>query len=239
MSRLRVVAGTALAVALGPALIARGEADTPRSESGAPARRPDRWPEAKAASGATLGAAIHKNNEILALWPGSPAERAGLQVGDVITHVDGTPASRRDIERRLKAARPGSVMRVTVRRERTALEVEVGLAQSPPERERLPLQVHLTVEPSRTTAGQEVSFAARYVLTGPQPVEVVERREIVKDEQVLGSWEDTFTRSPGRIASEKPVRLAPQAPPGRYLARITLCAEGRQYRAYADFEVRQ
>jgi membrane-associated protease RseP (regulator of RpoE activity) len=184
-----------------------------------------------------MGASLYKNNEILALRPESPAERAGLQVGDVITHMDGARVSRRDIAKRLKAAQPGSIVRVTVTRDGTSREVEVGLVQATP-RELLPIQVRIAVRPSTTTAGQEVSFAARYVLHGDKPVDVVERREIVKDGQVLGTWEDMFTRSPGRVASTKPIRVAPQAVPGNYLARLTLRADGRHYRAYDEFEVR-
>jgi hypothetical protein len=130
------------------------------------------------------------------------------------------------------------VLRVTVNRDGATREVAVDLAPSTAYGARLPIQVRIAVAPDATAAGEEVSFAARYAVVGQNPVEVVERREIIKDGQILGSWLDTFTRSPGRVASEKRVRVDPRAAPGEYLARITLDANGRLYRAYAEFEVR-
>jgi membrane-associated protease RseP (regulator of RpoE activity) len=239
----RGVATAALVLALVSAFTAPAGADRPPSESDAGLRRLEarrrELADAKAATGSTMGALIHKSREILALLPDSPAERAGLRVGDVITHMDGTPVSRNDIARRLKGTQPGTVVRVTVNRDGTSQDIDVSLAPSSHDRSLLPIRLgRISVVPARTAPGQEVTFTIKYWVTGGgNPVQVVERREIVKDRQALANWEDTFSRSRGVFTSEKPVTVAPQAAPGKYLARITLSAGGRQYRAYGEFEV--
>jgi hypothetical protein len=102
---------------------------------------------------------------------------------------------------------------------------------------RAPIEIRsVTIDPPRTRAGAEVAFVVAYDIAGAE-ARVVERREIVKDGQVLATWEDSFTRPAGGFTSEKPVRVAPQATAGRYSARVTLSAGGKEYRQEFEFEV--
>lgn len=72
---------------------------------------------------------------VASLAEDSPAQRAGVQLGDIITHIDGEPISdgRRTMHR-IAMLRPGEVIDVTVRRKQQTLELHaiVGtLRQSP------------------------------------------------------------------------------------------------------------
>ncbi|MGH2844671.1 MAG: S1C family serine protease, partial [Thermoleophilaceae bacterium] len=72
--------------------------------------------------------------EIQGVTPGSPAERAGLQAGDVIVGVDGSPVQDPDdVSRLVGALEPGDEVRVEVRRDgvRRAFEVELGTRPGP------------------------------------------------------------------------------------------------------------
>ncbi len=67
--------------------------------------------------------------EVVHVVPGSPAEAAGLQVGDVIALVDGEPVSELDrFSREIRRRSPGSTMVITTRRgdETFELVVTVG-----------------------------------------------------------------------------------------------------------------
>lgn len=67
---------------------------------------------------------------IVAVAPDSPAERAGLQVGDVVTAVDGDPVdARRTLAGRLLAYEPGDTVVLTVLRAGETLAIEVVLGQ--------------------------------------------------------------------------------------------------------------
>jgi S1-C subfamily serine protease len=62
--------------------------------------------------------------EILTVQPGSAGARAGLSVGDVITHLDGSPApTAAQVVRAFTRARGGSAVVVGIRRNRTHLVV--------------------------------------------------------------------------------------------------------------------
>lgn len=67
---------------------------------------------------------------IVEVAPNSPAEQAGLQVGDVVTAVDGDPVdARRTLAGRLLAYEPGDTVVLTVWRAGETLEIEVVLGQ--------------------------------------------------------------------------------------------------------------
>ena len=67
---------------------------------------------------------------VQAVLPGSPAEKAGIRAGDVITAVDGEPlAGLRGLSKVLKAHRPGDRIVLTVTRDGTPLNVHAVLAE--------------------------------------------------------------------------------------------------------------
>jgi len=67
---------------------------------------------------------------IVKVLPGSPAEKAGLQVDDVITHLDGQPADdQSQLIAAIKRHQPGDVVRLTVKRGEEALEISAKLAK--------------------------------------------------------------------------------------------------------------
>ncbi len=68
----------------------------------------------------------------------SPAEKVGIQAGDVITHVDGKQTTtREELMSAIRAYRPGTTITVTIRREDETLDVSVTLAPlSTPDHQR-------------------------------------------------------------------------------------------------------
>jgi Trypsin-like serine proteases, typically periplasmic, contain C-terminal PDZ domain len=67
---------------------------------------------------------------VQAVLPGSPAEKAGIRPGDVITAVDGRPlAGLRALSEVLKAHRPGDEIAVTVVRGATPRTLRAVLGE--------------------------------------------------------------------------------------------------------------
>ena len=65
----------------------------------------------------------------------SPAERAGLRSGDVITELDGKPVrSNLELERSIIFSPPGSSVEMTIYRDGKQLTVKVVLQEKPPEK---------------------------------------------------------------------------------------------------------
>ncbi len=70
--------------------------------------------------------------EVQEVLPGSPAEEAGLKVGDLIREVDGRPVSTaRPLAELLSAYRPGDRVTLTVEREGREMEIRVTLGRRP------------------------------------------------------------------------------------------------------------
>jgi S1-C subfamily serine protease len=70
--------------------------------------------------------------EIVAVTPGSPAEDAGIQVGDIITKVDGQRVSRvRPLNELILQYQPGDTISLTFMRDGRTRQVEVQLAAQP------------------------------------------------------------------------------------------------------------
>lgn len=68
---------------------------------------------------------------IVRVVPGSPAEKAGLQVGDVLTHLDGRPLDRTaPLAERIGAQKPGTRVLLGGLRGDTVLSVSAQLATS-------------------------------------------------------------------------------------------------------------
>jgi S1-C subfamily serine protease len=69
---------------------------------------------------------------ILAVEPGTPADRGGLRFKDAIVAIDGTPVERLgDLDEILRQRAPGSRISVAIRREGAERTVEVVLARRP------------------------------------------------------------------------------------------------------------
>jgi len=100
--------------------------------------------------------------------PGSPAAKAGIESGDVITAVNGAPAkSDHDLMKKIGDMAPGSTATLTVRRKGEDKTVTVTLDELPqPSRKaasaddtkasNAPVDVGLTLAPAPTEAGQGV-----------------------------------------------------------------------------------
>jgi serine protease Do len=97
-----------------------------------------RIPPARGMLGIAVGDA-KGGARIVRIRPESPAQEAGLEVDDVITHVDGRPAlGNAGLIAAIGSHRPGEVVRLTVRRAGEVLEVSATLMRndSPGSRKR-------------------------------------------------------------------------------------------------------
>lgn len=66
--------------------------------------------------------------------PGSPAERAGLQQGDIVTQINGKPVTdNRDLQITISEISPGSSVALTIFRGGRQQQMNVTLAEQPPE----------------------------------------------------------------------------------------------------------
>ncbi len=82
--------------------------------------------------------------------PDSAARAAGLQAGDVITHMDGQPArSANSLRTYIASQRPGSDIRLTVIRESETFDIDVTLGG----------QLHTAADPQEATADSAVKPA--------------------------------------------------------------------------------
>jgi S1-C subfamily serine protease len=72
---------------------------------------------------------------IASLEPNAPAERAGIERGDIITRIDDTPIKQGgDLRRILRERRPGDTIQVTVARGSTTRTLTARLIEAPRER---------------------------------------------------------------------------------------------------------
>jgi serine peptidase DegS len=84
--------------------------------------------------GRTLGLAPPRGAELIEVYPGSPAALAGLQVGDVITKLNGrTVRNERNAQLYVAGLKPGSRLRVQGRGARGEFDVRVTIEERRPE----------------------------------------------------------------------------------------------------------
>jgi len=82
----------------------------------------------------SLGLEAARGALVAAVMPESPAQRAGLQVGDVILRMDGeTLQEFKDLPRRVAAAKAGSEVTFEVRRQGKTRRLEVEIGRLPSE----------------------------------------------------------------------------------------------------------
>lgn len=104
---------------------------------------PELWPdEPPAAARPWLGLAFRMGDEgalVALVVPGSPAEAAGLRVGDIIIEVDGQRVTvAHPLDEHLQAYAPGDRVQLIVMREGRVREIEVRLEMQPRELPRAP-----------------------------------------------------------------------------------------------------
>jgi len=81
---------------------------------------------------AALGMADPEGSVVAWVTAGGPADKAGLQVGDVILHFgDATPTDERDLLRKIASSPPGREVTLAVLRDGKPLDVPVTLAEWP------------------------------------------------------------------------------------------------------------
>ena len=77
--------------------------------------------------------------------PGSPADEAGLEEGDVITAVDGRAVERNHpLDQLLQRYKPGDIVEITYWRDDREHEVRVRLGQHPEKKNRAYLGIRFT-----------------------------------------------------------------------------------------------
>ena len=69
---------------------------------------------------------------ILRLYQGSPAQQAGLQPGDLITHIGGKmPASAQEVQVRIAAMQPGTALLISVQRGAQTADTQLQVVEQP------------------------------------------------------------------------------------------------------------
>ena len=80
----------------------------------------------------TFGLPVKQGVIVAAVSPGSPAERAGLRRGDIITRVDDEPiAGGGDLRRALRDRSPGTEVTLSVQRGSERVTTRVRLVDAP------------------------------------------------------------------------------------------------------------
>jgi membrane protease YdiL (CAAX protease family) len=75
---------------------------------------------------------------IRTVLPGSPAEKAGFQVGDLVEKIDGTPvADKTDATEKIRSGEAGVIRTIRVRRDDAVLDLAVAAELPPREQRRL------------------------------------------------------------------------------------------------------
>jgi serine protease Do len=164
---------------------------------------------------------------------GSPAHRAGLQRGDIITEIDGTPVrNSRQLRLTIASIAPGTSVRLTVLRDGTAQQLTVTLGELPSEQPELPespgepdagptvlgLQVtELTAQARRQL--QIPTNMQGAVVAGTQPGSPAEQAGLIRGDLII-----EVNRRP--VANANQVRQAIQATPAGEPVLLLVFREG-------------
>jgi serine protease Do len=75
---------------------------------------------------------VKKGVSVRSVTPGTPGEKAGVQVGDIVTHVDGKEVgSMEELQREIRTRRAGDKVKLTILRNKKPQEVTVQLGELP------------------------------------------------------------------------------------------------------------
>jgi len=132
--------------------------------------------------------------------PGTPAARAGMIPGDVITHLDGRPTPQgHDVVREITARQPGERLELTVLREGSARRVSVTAARRPDEsngresaprpmlarREAPPTGLGVEVLPLDPVRARQFGVSRAVVVTAVEPGGAADRAGLRRGDVVL------------------------------------------------------
>ena len=106
--------------------------------------------------------------EVVAVSEGSPAEQAGVRIGDVILELDGRPVGNAtDLTTGLAQHQPGDDVNLTIWRDRARRQVEVELGafertserrSTPEQREQVELALGFSVQPLDEATARELEY---------------------------------------------------------------------------------
>jgi serine protease Do len=107
--------------------------------------------------------------------PGSPAEKAGIKAGDVITALDGTPVKdSRDLARHVATLAPGTAVKFDVLRDGESKSIQLTLGELPNDRQaKADTEPHAAPTAGVPRLGLQLAPAAEVDGAGDQGVAVV------------------------------------------------------------------
>ncbi|MBQ0958378.1 DegQ family serine endoprotease [Ideonella sp. 4Y11] len=106
----------------------------------------------------SLGLGKNQGALVQGVEPGTPAEKAGVEAGDIITKVDGKPVERSvDLPRIIGGTKPGTKLPITVFRRGTAKELVVTVAELEPDTKTGKAPAEPASSPVKSALGLTVS----------------------------------------------------------------------------------
>jgi serine protease Do len=106
----------------------------------------------------SLGLGKNQGALVQGVEPGTPAEKAGVEAGDIITKVDGKPVERSvDLPRIIGSTKPGTKLPITVFRRGAAKELMVTVAELEPDSKGSKAPAEPASAPVKSALGLTVS----------------------------------------------------------------------------------
>ena len=158
-------------------------------------------------------------NAIAAVEPGTPAAAAGLQAGDAITAIDGTPTTDFEAVRNRIEASPGETLTLTVERNGGIRTIDVTLAAQDPGGQR---QGFLGVRPEGELVRLSPLQAVEETFTGELSAVELTRLTLVGIGEAFSP--DTLAAFFGSVGSDEP-RSVTDATPSSLIGASQLVSE--------------